>query len=55
LDEAQRGPYAFALEDVAVIHKPRLMTELYQRMADVLQGPQAVETAPARAADPEAD
>lgn len=38
LDEAQRGPYAFALEGVTVIHKPRLPTELHQRMADVLQG-----------------
>jgi excisionase family DNA binding protein len=28
LDEAQRAPYAFALEQVPVIHKPRLVAEL---------------------------
>jgi len=28
LDEVQRAPYAFALEDVPVIHKPRLVAEL---------------------------
>jgi CheY-like chemotaxis protein len=28
LDEAQRVPYAFALEQVPVIHKPRMVAEL---------------------------
>ncbi len=28
LDEAQREPYAFALQDVPVVHKPRLVAEL---------------------------
>jgi excisionase family DNA binding protein len=28
LDEAQRAPYAFALEQVPVIHKPRMVAEL---------------------------
>jgi CheY-like chemotaxis protein len=28
LDEAQRAPYAFALEQVPVIHKPQLVAEL---------------------------
>lgn len=28
MDEAQRTPYAFALEGVPVIHKPRLVAEL---------------------------
>jgi len=28
LDEAQRAPYAFALEGVPVVHKPRLVAEL---------------------------
>jgi len=28
LDERERAPYAFALEKVPVIHKPRLVTEL---------------------------
>lgn len=28
LDESQRAPYAFALQGVAVIHKPRLVAEL---------------------------
>lgn len=28
LDEAQRAPYAFALAGVAVVHKPRLVTDL---------------------------
>ena len=28
LDESQREPYAFALEQVPVIHKPRLVAEL---------------------------
>ena len=28
LDEAQRAPYAFALDQLPVVHKPRLVTEL---------------------------
>ena len=28
LDEAQRAPYAFALDQVPVVHKPRLVTDL---------------------------
>jgi len=28
LDEAQRAPYAFAMQGVSVVHKPRLVTEL---------------------------
>jgi excisionase family DNA binding protein len=53
LDEAQRGPYAFALDDVTVIHKPRLMTELPHRMAEVLQVSQvaAPPVSPAATAD----
>jgi excisionase family DNA binding protein len=36
LDEAQRGPYAFALQGVPVIHKPRLVAELPPLLADCL-------------------
>jgi hypothetical protein len=28
LDEAQRAPYAFALDQVPVVHKPRLVNDL---------------------------
>jgi excisionase family DNA binding protein len=33
LDEAQRAPYSFALEQVPVIHKPRLVAELPRLLA----------------------
>ncbi|HWI11910.1 MAG TPA: response regulator [Burkholderiaceae bacterium] len=33
LDEQQRAPYAFALEQVPVIHKPRLVAELSDLLA----------------------
>ena len=36
LDESQRGPYAFALKGVRVIHKPRLVAELPGLLAQVL-------------------
>jgi excisionase family DNA binding protein len=37
LDEAQREPYAFALDGVPVIHKPRLVTALPALLAEALQ------------------
>ena len=36
LDEAQREPYAFALQGVKVIHKPRLVAELPAALAACL-------------------
>jgi CheY-like chemotaxis protein len=36
LDEAQRVPYAFALTDLPVIYKPRLVIELPTLLADRL-------------------
>ncbi|MDT9000045.1 excisionase family DNA-binding protein [Paucibacter sp. APW11] len=42
LDEAQRAPYAFALEGVPVVHKPRLVVELpplLQACVDRVQAP----------------
>ncbi|MBL0728707.1 helix-turn-helix domain-containing protein [Piscinibacter sp. HJYY11] len=36
LDEAQRGPYAFALAGVPVIHKPRLVAEFPALLAKCL-------------------
>lgn len=38
LDEAQRAPYAFALEGVPLVHKPRLVAELPARLAAALPG-----------------
>lgn len=43
LDEDQRGPYAFALEGVPVVHKPQLVAELPSRLAEAL--PTSVEAA----------
>lgn len=40
LDEEQRAPYAFALKDVPVVHKPRLVTELPPLLHRLLQPPQ---------------
>jgi len=37
LDEEQRAPYAFALHDVAVVHKPRLVQELPGLIESALQ------------------
>lgn len=37
LDEAQRAPYAFALQGVNVIHKPRLVAELPALLASSLE------------------
>jgi excisionase family DNA binding protein len=39
LDEAQRAPYAFALEGVPVVHKPQLVLELPQRLAEAVARP----------------
>ena len=36
LDEDQRAPYAFALEGVPVVHKPRLVAELPALLTPVL-------------------
>lgn len=36
LDEAQRAPYAFALEGVPVVHKPQLVTALPPLLKDAL-------------------
>ncbi|MBT9459752.1 MAG: excisionase family DNA-binding protein [Burkholderiaceae bacterium] len=37
LDEAQRAPYSFALADVPVVHKPRLVMDLPPLLAQALQ------------------
>lgn len=42
LGEAEREPYAFALEGVAVVHKSQLVAQLPQRLAEAL-APQAQE------------
>ncbi|KQO16132.1 excisionase [Acidovorax sp. Leaf76] len=42
LDESQRAPYAFALDGVDVIHKPRLVTELPLLLARGLDASAAV-------------
>jgi len=39
LDEMQRAPYAFALEQVPVVHKPRLVAELPDVLAKWLPPP----------------
>lgn len=39
LDETERAPYAFALDGLPVIHKPRLVAELPALMADCLGRP----------------
>jgi len=39
LDEMQRAPYAFALEQVPVVHKPRLVAELPDLLAKWLPPP----------------
>ena len=36
LDEEQRGPYAFALSGIPVVHKPRLVQELPALLAECL-------------------
>ena len=41
LDEDQRGPYAFALAGVPVVHKPQLVAELPARLAEALPAPVA--------------
>jgi excisionase family DNA binding protein len=38
LDEAQRQPYAFALQGVPVVHKPRLVLDLPPLLAQALSG-----------------
>lgn len=51
LDEAQRAPYAFALDQVPVVHKPHLVTDLPpliesllgSRAAAAMQSPRAAE------------
>lgn len=47
LDEAQRAPYAFALEQLPVIHKPRLATDLPTLLAQWLPAPPTAGTMPA--------
>lgn len=47
LDADQRGPYAFALEGVPVVHKPRLVAELPGLLADALPAPAAASAATA--------
>jgi excisionase family DNA binding protein len=37
LDQEQRAPYAFALQDVPVVHKPRLVNELPGLIEDALK------------------
>ncbi len=39
LDEAQRAPYAFALEGLPVVHKPQLVTTLPPLLKDALGAP----------------
>jgi excisionase family DNA binding protein len=36
LDEADLGPYMFALEDVPIVHKPRMVTDLPKRIRELL-------------------
>lgn len=48
LDEVQRAPYAFALEQVPVIHKPRLAVELPALLAQWLPTDPTAVAAPAR-------
>ena len=52
LDEAQREPYAFALQGVKVIHKPRLVAELPAALAACLA---STERATASTPDPRLD
>ena len=49
LDEAQRAPYAFALEQVPVIHKPQLVAELPGLLAKWLPAGQVPRAATAAA------
>ncbi|MBX9831806.1 MAG: response regulator, partial [Burkholderiaceae bacterium] len=42
LDAEQREPYAFALQGVKVIHKPRLVAELSAALAECLPSTKAV-------------
>jgi excisionase family DNA binding protein len=42
LDEVQRAPYAFALEQVPVIHKPQLVAELPRLLKKWLSGGQKI-------------
>ena len=53
LDEAQRAPYAFALDQVPVVHKPRLVADL-PPLIEQLLGPRAAAVAQDQAR-PEAD
>jgi excisionase family DNA binding protein len=61
LDPDQRTPYAFALQDVDVVHKPRLVTELpplvEKALSHLIAPPVAEASADAEveAAEPEAD
>jgi hypothetical protein len=41
LHAEQREPYAFALQGVQVIHKPRLVAELPAALSACLQSPKA--------------
>jgi len=49
LDENERAPYAFALEKVPVIHKPRLVVELPELLAKWLPAKTASRAGTARA------
>ena len=53
LDEIQRAPYAFALDQVPVVHKPRLVADL-PPLIEQLLGPRAAAVAQ-DTARPEAD
>lgn len=48
LDEAQRAPYAFALDQVPVVHKPRLVTDLPPLIESLLGARVAAATQPVR-------
>lgn len=42
LDKADLGPYMFALEGVPIVHKPRMVTDLPQRIRELLEQRDAV-------------
>lgn len=50
LDETQRAPFAYALEQLRVIHKPRLATELPALLGQWLPAPPTAGTVPAGSA-----
>lgn len=42
LDETDLAPYMFALEDVPIVHKPRMVTDLPRRIRELLEQRDAV-------------